>query len=73
MPPDEILSYAGISCKTNSGAAPRTAADAPVGLFGGRLRDLCDAPVFFYFPFSCEGWAKKIHPVVVEQPTKLID
>ena len=28
---------------------------------------------FVHFPFSQEGWAEKIHPVVVEQPTKLIN
>src|SRR5467141_3648310 len=37
------------------------------------LGDLCDSSVFFDFPFSQEGWAEKIHPVVVEQPTKFIN
>src|ERR1700680_4214313 len=30
-------------------------------------------PTFVHFPFSEEGWAEKIHPVVVEQPTKFIN
>ena len=32
------------------------------------LGDLCDSSVLFDLPFSYEGWADKIHPVVVEQP-----
>ena len=37
------------------------------------LDDLCDSSVFFDFPFSQEGRAEKIHPVVAEQPTKFIN
>ena len=37
------------------------------------LGHLCDSSIFFDFPFSQEGWAEKIHPVVVEQPTQFIN
>jgi hypothetical protein len=37
-----------------------------------RLRGFYYSSFFVYFPFSGEGWAEKIHPMVVEKPTKLI-
>jgi hypothetical protein len=58
-----------IRCLTGLGGSGRRGAVREVTAW---LNGLCDSSVFFYFPFSYEGWAENIHPMVVEQPTELI-